>query len=361
MATLAHGLTEAPPAEGWLWDFLRHEIAPYPGRMATVGRMVLASTLVMFISETYRMPSPFQGAVFTLLVSRESPQATARSAGTTILVTFIAVAYLLIGAWFVISFPWLHFLWNISSFFLAFYMIATLTNYGAAVVFAFIIAAGIPLWGTQVPAEENVELTLWLLSGLIGVAVALAVELPPSARPFGNHLEQKLRADFSRHSRSPAVSRRQRHSIVWLKPPAGLRVSLRPYLDGSLGDAAVTLEVHLAAVCPHPPTPSAVRTVSINQLRSHDPAVWHWLGGLGAGSLGLNFRRIGPDRTTKHRQLRQAARKCGNDGHRQIGGDDRHRHLAAPRRFGRGCPISGGQAQAGARRQHNDSDAVSSS
>lgn len=177
MATLAQGSTEAPPAEGWLWDFLRHEMAPYPGRMATVGRMVLASTLVMIISETYRIPSPFQGAVFTLLVSRESPQATVRSAGTIILVTFIGVAYLLIGAWFVISFPWLHFLWNIFSFLLAFYMIATLTNYGAAVVFAFIIAAGIPLWDILVPAEENVELTLWLLAGLIGVAATLAVEL----------------------------------------------------------------------------------------------------------------------------------------------------------------------------------------
>jgi hypothetical protein len=118
MATLAQGLTEAPPAEGWLWDFLKYEMAPYPGRIATVGRMVLASTLVMIISETYRIPSPFQGAVFALLVSRESPQATVRSAGTIILVTFVSVAYLLVGAWFVISFPWLHFLWNIFSFFL---------------------------------------------------------------------------------------------------------------------------------------------------------------------------------------------------------------------------------------------------
>jgi multidrug resistance protein MdtO len=176
MATLAQSMGASPPAR-WLGEFLTGELAPYPGRIGTVGRMVLAATLVMVICETYRIPFAYLGSLYTLLISRESPQASVRSAGTILLVVSIGVAYLLIGAWFVISIPWLHFLANIVSFFLVFYVIATLTNYIAAVPFAIMVAVGVPLWDTLVPAEGNVENTLWLLlSALIGVTASLAVE-----------------------------------------------------------------------------------------------------------------------------------------------------------------------------------------
>jgi hypothetical protein len=81
--------------------------------------------------------------------------------------------------WFnVINLPVLHFLWVIGSFFLAFYAISTLTNYTAAVVFAIMIAVGVPFWDRHVSAETNVEDTLWLcLSVLIGVVITAAVEL----------------------------------------------------------------------------------------------------------------------------------------------------------------------------------------
>lgn len=178
MATLAQGLTQAPPPTGWLWQFLRDELSPYPGRAATVARMVFAATLVMIICETFRIPFAYLGAFYALIISRESSQATVRSAGALFIVVIIGAAYLLIGAWFVVSIPELHFLWNITSFFIAFYLIATLTNYNAAVVFAFMISAGIPLWDTLAPAEVNVELTLWiLLSAAIGASVTVAVEL----------------------------------------------------------------------------------------------------------------------------------------------------------------------------------------
>ncbi|HTX36484.1 MAG TPA: FUSC family protein [Bryobacteraceae bacterium] len=180
MATLAQrmGAMGDSPPEGWFWEFLKAELAPYPGRVATVGRMVLAATLVALICEIFRIPFAFQGTIFTLLISRESPQATVRSAGTIFLVTGMGAAYVLIGAWFVINIPWLHFLWNICSLFLAFFVIAALTNYTAAVIFAVLVAIGIPLWDSLVPAETNVELTLWVvLEGAIGVSVSMAIEL----------------------------------------------------------------------------------------------------------------------------------------------------------------------------------------
>ena len=188
MATLAQSMGASPPAR-WLREFLQEELAPYPGRMATVGRMVLAATLVMLICENFRIPFAFLGALYTLLISRESPRASVRSAGTILLAAGVGAAYLLIGAWFVISTPWLHFLWNISTFFLAFYVIDTLTNYIASLIFAVIMVIGIPVWDGLVPAETNVELTLWiLLAAATGVAVSVVIELVFARTRPGNEI-----------------------------------------------------------------------------------------------------------------------------------------------------------------------------
>ena len=140
--------------------------------------MTLAASLVMIICMTFRIPFAFQGAIYALLISRESPRATLQSAGVIAIVTVIGAAYLLITVQFVISIPEYHFLWIIGSFFLAFYAISALANYGAAVTFAIMMSVGIPLWDRPLPAEINVEDTLWLcLAALIGVAMTAAVEL----------------------------------------------------------------------------------------------------------------------------------------------------------------------------------------
>ena len=94
-----------------------------------VARMTLAATLIMIIGMTFRIPYTFQGAIYALMISRESRQATLKSAGTILLVTGIGAAYLLIFASFVINSPLLHFVWVIGSLFLAFYAISALTNY----------------------------------------------------------------------------------------------------------------------------------------------------------------------------------------------------------------------------------------
>jgi multidrug resistance protein MdtO len=178
MATVAQSLPESSRPLAWFQEFLREELAPYPGRAGTVARMVIAATLVMVICMTFRIPRAFQGAVFTLIISRENIRATLQSAGTMLLVTGVAAAYLLISAWFVISVPVLHFFWIIVSFFVAFYAFSTLTNYGAAAVFAFTIALGVPLWDRHVSAETNVEDTLRVvLVSSIGVVVTAAVEV----------------------------------------------------------------------------------------------------------------------------------------------------------------------------------------
>ena len=72
----------------------------------------------------------------------------------------------------------LHFFWIIVSFFVAFYAFSTMTNYGAAAIFAFTIALGVPLWDRHLSAETGVEDTLRVvLAALIGVVVTAAIEL----------------------------------------------------------------------------------------------------------------------------------------------------------------------------------------
>ena len=162
----------------WLPDFLREELSPYPGRVALVFRMVVAASLIVIVGMTFRIPYTFQAAIHALMISRESRQATLKSAGTILLVTGIGAAYLLIFVSLVINSPLLHFVWVIGSLFLTFYAISALTNYTAAVLFAIMISLGVPLWDRLLPSETNVEDTLWLcLSAVIGVVITAAVEL----------------------------------------------------------------------------------------------------------------------------------------------------------------------------------------
>jgi len=178
VGTLARDLPAVPQPSTWLWEFLKHELAPYPGRAVTVARMVLAATLVMIICNTFRIPYAFLGAIFALLISRESPRATLSSAGTILAVAATGVVYILASVQFVISVPVLHFLWIIGSLFVAFYMLAVVTNYGASLVFALLISVAVTIWDRHLSAETNVEDTLYLfLVALTAVVVTSVVEL----------------------------------------------------------------------------------------------------------------------------------------------------------------------------------------
>src|SRR5262249_41296046 len=183
MATLAQSVPASRLSLHWFWDFLKHELAPYPRRVGTVSRMVFAATLIMVITMTFRIPYGFQAVIYALLLSRESTRATLQSAATVLLVTVAGAAFLLVSAWFVISDVPLHFIWVIGSFFLAFYAISTLTNYTAAIIFAIMVSIGVPLWDRHVSAETNVEDTLWICwAAFIAVVITAGIELA-FARP----------------------------------------------------------------------------------------------------------------------------------------------------------------------------------
>jgi multidrug resistance protein MdtO len=178
MTTAAQSISTTPSMLSWLGQFLKDELSPYPGRTALVARMVIAATLVMMICMVFRIPYAFQGAIYALIVSRESSQATFKSAASILALTGIGAAYLLASAWFVISIPTLHLLWVIASFFLGFYAISTIKNFGASSTFAITICVGVPIWDRLVSAETNLEDTLRLcLASAIGVVVTVGVEI----------------------------------------------------------------------------------------------------------------------------------------------------------------------------------------
>src|SRR5258708_34610278 len=120
MATTAQSVSATPSSLSWLGEFLKHELSPYQGRTALVARMVIAATLVMVICMVFRIPYAFQGAIYALIVSRESSQATFKSAPSILALTGIGGVYLLASACFAISIPTRHLLWVIASFLLGF-------------------------------------------------------------------------------------------------------------------------------------------------------------------------------------------------------------------------------------------------
>src|SRR5271163_1700389 len=94
----------------WFWNSLKQELMPYPGRLWVVGRVTIAATIVMLIVMTFRIPTGFLGAIFTIFISRENPTATLVSGFRAILAFVIAAAYALITLSMLADDPLTHFL-----------------------------------------------------------------------------------------------------------------------------------------------------------------------------------------------------------------------------------------------------------
>lgn len=194
MATLVSAPLTAETRLGWFWQFLRDELEPYPERVQLVGRMVLAATLVMLICIAYRVPYGFQGAILALFVSRESTRSTVNSV-LTMAVALIAGTIFVIGSapFFLID-PILHFVWVGLALFVVFFALPTVSSYVGVLIFSVMITVSLPLWDRAVPAELNVEDTLWLFwANILGVGVALLVELAFTRMAPGDNIIQLLR------------------------------------------------------------------------------------------------------------------------------------------------------------------------
>jgi multidrug resistance protein MdtO len=162
----------------WFPDFLKKELAHYPGRGALVARMVLSATLTMILIVTFRIPGGYVGALTAFLFSRENLVATARSTVFFIGAFLIGALFIPVGARLLASPPETHFLWIGCSLFVAFFLLRCLTNFAVATGLAIVIANVVGIWYLPGPAGRNVELTLWQVAGTsLGALVTLCVEI----------------------------------------------------------------------------------------------------------------------------------------------------------------------------------------
>ena len=162
----------------WFWDFLKKELSPYPGRTWVVGRMTISATIFMILAETFRIPGAFQGAIFTLLISRENPTATVLSGFRTAVAFLIGTVYVVFSIRMLIDDPLTHFLWVAGTVFLFFYLLRIISDYGTAGPLGFAALGAISLWdGTTVNVETRLENTLWLAGGVVlSMVVTVVVE-----------------------------------------------------------------------------------------------------------------------------------------------------------------------------------------
>ena len=162
----------------WFWNFIKAELSPYPGRAWVVARMTVSATIVMVLVMTFQIPGGFQGAIFTLLISRENPAETFFSGFRTAVAFLIGTLYTLFSIRMLIGDPLTHFLWVVGTLFLFFYLLRIIADYGTAAPLGFGVLGSISLWDdTTLNGNTQVENTLWLAGVVaLGVVATIVVE-----------------------------------------------------------------------------------------------------------------------------------------------------------------------------------------
>jgi multidrug resistance protein MdtO len=175
MATAASRVSPLPHSLAWLLALLREELSPYSGRGELVARMVSAASIVMIINMTFQIPYGVYGAVYALILSREHPGATLQATKNLIVSFSFAAAYALVGAVFFSGEPMLRLLWVLATLFLIFFALKAVSNYTAAFNFGYLVIVTIPLWDSQISAEQKVVQTLWAVGAVAFATIITTV------------------------------------------------------------------------------------------------------------------------------------------------------------------------------------------
>ena len=143
-----------------------------------VARMVIAATLSMIVIVTFRIPYGAIGVNCAFILSRENLVSTAKT-GFYFVFAFALWALLTpIGARMFASIPSTHFLWELVSIFLCFFLLRTLTNFPLTTGIVVVATGTLAIWYLPGPAELNLEFTLWqILATSIGAAITILVEV----------------------------------------------------------------------------------------------------------------------------------------------------------------------------------------
>jgi multidrug resistance protein MdtO len=143
----------------------------------------------MIISMTFRLPYGAYGAIYAVILSRESLEATATAVRMVVIGFALAGVYIILGLMLALGDPVLRFLWIIAGFWAGFWAMSALKNYAASGRFGYLIAITITLWDRHVTSASKVESTLWAI-GVITLAslITLLVEVVFAALKKSNGL-----------------------------------------------------------------------------------------------------------------------------------------------------------------------------
>jgi multidrug resistance protein MdtO len=178
MGAIAQSLPVSNRRLAWLWEFLRNELAPYRGRGALVARMVIASTLVMILCMTFKIPYGAYAALFAITISRESIEGTASAARAIVVGSALGGAYVIVGLMLILGNAMLRFLWVGATFFLVFYAISALSDYAASARFAYLVVIIVPVTNSEASAESKLVSTLWAVGAItLGSVITLLMEM----------------------------------------------------------------------------------------------------------------------------------------------------------------------------------------
>ncbi len=206
---------ERPPAfSDWFPSFLRDELRPYPGRYLLASRYVLAATLTMLAIVTFRLPGAAVGGFYSLLLPRDSPGSTAKSAVALLGAFGAALAIVVTGTMLFVDYPLTHFLWVVGSFFVGFLALAMMSNYAAASAFTILIVLAVPAWDAPLPTAAIVAANLWVCGSVaIAVTATVLVESMFALFDTGDQLQLGLK------QRITAVRAYLQHSAEGVEDP----------------------------------------------------------------------------------------------------------------------------------------------
>ena len=199
LQAVASPLAKLPQPVSWVREFLKSELAPYPGRLPLVMRMVLAATSVMLAVMTFRIPYGAYPAFLALILSREDPQATLKDVKTSLISFAFSTTFVVIGAMVFAGDPMVRLLWVIAALFGAFFILSAMSNYLAAFRSGWLVVIMIPVWDQPIGVESRLEQTLWIVAGLVlaqgvtaGIELVFAACYPSQDLPEA--LERRLTA-----------------------------------------------------------------------------------------------------------------------------------------------------------------------
>ena len=158
--------------------WLLGELAPYPGRMEAMLRLVVASAIIITVSMTLQVPLVAISLIVAFFVTRENIVLSKITAILLLLGTLISIAVTLVVLKLTLDFPLLRILLTSLILLVCFYLMRVLKLVVVFFQIALVLVYGQSLADVIGPPETLVRLCLWAWVAIsYGIAVALLVNL----------------------------------------------------------------------------------------------------------------------------------------------------------------------------------------